>query len=327
MKLIRLHIILLMLFLSLSAWTQQDAQLSQQYQSRININPAATGTANYANAFLFARQQWIGFEDAPSTQMFNAHGYLKDIRSGVGMSVLNDIIGRNHYLNLMFSYAYHIKTGEEKFLSLGLGAGLAHRKFGGDILVGMPESDPEIIEILNGKSIYRPDVNFGLMYSTPKFAFGLSATHLTHYLYQDWWFRLPIHIYSFIEFGIGDKEKIMFTPRIQAMSAFSSADTVILIMDRMDMLVDVGGTISIRDRLWFGGAFRVASFNPFGGTSFTAMAGINLTPDLRVGYSYDHKLGKTFHNIKNYGTHEIMLNYRLKIAEVEVSEATPRFFE
>jgi hypothetical protein len=164
------------------------------------------------------------------------------------------------------------------------------------------------------------------MYSAPKFAFGLSATHLTHRLpaYKDDWFRFPLHVYTFLEFGLGNVEKTIFKPRIQVMSAMSSADTVSF-MDRMDIMLDVGGTFFIRVKFWIGGSFRTDF--AFDASSAAAMVGINLTPNIRVGYSYDYKLGNTFQNVRNFGTHEIMLNYRMKIREEEVAEATPRFFE
>jgi type IX secretion system PorP/SprF family membrane protein len=321
----RIHIIVALVALSLSARAQQDVQLTQQHLSRININPASTQMSDFADAYLFVRQQWMGIEGAPSTQVFNAQGYIDEIRSSVGLSFLNDAVGRNRYLNLMFSYAYHIKTGMESALSLGLSVGLVNRRLDGDRLTEMPEIDPEIIDMLtNGRGVYRPNVNFGLMYTSPTVAFGLSVTHLTHYLYKNEWFRLPMHGYAFVEYGIDFNENLRFTPRIQVMSALGADDTI-AIFDRMDLLFDAGGTFSIKDKFWIGASFRTSL--PFEGTSVAGMVGVNLGPNLRLGYAYDYKLGNTFQNVKTYGSHEIVLNYRMKIREKEAAEATPRFFE
>jgi type IX secretion system PorP/SprF family membrane protein len=327
MKIIRLHIILLILALSFLARGQQDIMLSQQHFSRINNNPSTTEVSDYANAYLFARQQWIGFEGAPMTQVFNAHGYIDDIRSSVGLSVVSDIVGRSRYLSLMFAYAYHVRTGENSHLSLGLSAGLTNRRFDGNMITDEPEICPTILEMLmSGKSVYRPDVNFGITYSTPKFSFGVSATRLTRYLFpDDGWFRFPLHAYAFMELGIDFNENVRFTPRVQLMSALSSLDTISF-MDRTDMMLDLGGTFSVRNRFWLGGSFRIGEkFDA--GTSVAAMVGINIGPNIRVGYSYDHRLGTTFQNVKTFGTHEIMLNYRIRVTEVQAAEQTPRFFE
>jgi type IX secretion system PorP/SprF family membrane protein len=337
MKLIRLHIILLILTLSLTTWAQRDPQLSQQYFSRINFNPATTDVSDYANAYLIARQQWIGFEGAPSTQLFNAHGYIVDIRSSVGLSVVNDIVGNNQFLNMMLNYGYHVQVGEDSYFAFGLGAGLVTRKLGGNLITDIPETDPDIIRMLNGRSVFRPDINLGLTYSSPNFSFGLSATHLARYMMKDDdWFKPPLHVYTFMDIGFDINETTRFMLRPQLLSSFGSVNTLqiaedtvqtINLMDRVDMLLDINGVISIQNKFWIGGSFRIGGFSPFGGASFAAMAGVNITPDFRIGYSYDHKLGNTFQNVRTYGTHEIMLNYRIKISETETSEKTPRFFD
>jgi type IX secretion system PorP/SprF family membrane protein len=132
----RLHIFVLAVFLGISARAQQDIQLSQQLFSKLNNNPAATGFSNYLNTYIFARQQWIGFEGAPSTQVFNANSYFERIRSGVGISITNDIVGRNKLFNAKLAYAYHVQAGRDQYVSFGLGAGFTNRKFGGNIGVG-----------------------------------------------------------------------------------------------------------------------------------------------------------------------------------------------
>jgi type IX secretion system PorP/SprF family membrane protein len=321
MKPIRLHIILFALFLNFSVRGQQDIQLSQQSFSRININPAAIDFSEYANAYLFARQQWIGFEGAPSTQLFSAQGYVDDIRSGVGFSLVSDHVGRNRLFNMMFSYAYFMHFGGDRYLSLGIGAGLFNRRYGGNILVNEPEYDPDIIEMLvNGKSVYRPDMNFGVTYSTLDFKIGISATHLTRYLYgKNDWFKLPLHAYAFAEYDFYITDNMRVTPKLQVMSAFGSGDTVKL-MNKVNMLYEFGGLLSVEDKFWLGASFRY-------GDALVAMIGINLGPNLRMGYSYDLKIGNAFKNIKTYGSHEIMFNYRMRLTEIESAEQTPRFFD
>jgi hypothetical protein len=45
----RIHIIVALVVLSLSAQAQQDIQLTQQHLSRININPASTQMSDFAD--------------------------------------------------------------------------------------------------------------------------------------------------------------------------------------------------------------------------------------------------------------------------------------
>ncbi|MDR1951326.1 MAG: PorP/SprF family type IX secretion system membrane protein [Bacteroidales bacterium] len=323
MKSTRLYILFFTAFLGFSAWGQQDVQLSQQQFSRININPASTGFSNYANAYLFARQQWMGFEGAPSTQMFNAQGFIEDIRSGMGLSILNDVVGHNKTFSMQFAYAHHMKMGEESFLSLGLSGGMVNRRFGGNIIFVDPEIDPEIIRLANnGEAKLRPDMNLGFVYSTPKLSFGFSTTHLTRYLYRpDEWFKLPLHAYAFAEYGIEINETMRVTPCIQATSVvWSNNGDTIFSIPKFGLQFDAGFTFSIKDMLWIGATYR-------NGDAIIGMIGFQFGPNLRFGYSYDMRLGSAFKNVRTFGSHEIMLNYRLRLSEEQDFEYSPRFFD
>jgi hypothetical protein len=58
------------------------------------------------------------------------------------------------------------------------------------------------------------------------------------------------------------------------------------------------------------------------------MVGINLSKNLRIGYSYDWKMLDAFNkNLNTYGSHEIILNYRIRVYEEQYGEQTPRFFD
>ena len=51
---------------SLSLFAQRDLMLSQQFFSRLNINPSATGNTDDVDIFLLGRWQWMGLEDRKS---------------------------------------------------------------------------------------------------------------------------------------------------------------------------------------------------------------------------------------------------------------------
>jgi len=131
-----------------------------------------------------------------------------------------------------------------------------------------------------------------------------------------------------------------FTPRVQFMSAMGSAtsrlatnngttDTVdIGFIDRFDMVLDLGGTFSFGDRFFIGGSFRNdATFSRNAGRSVSGLIAVNLGPNFRIGYAYDHNLGTAFRRARTFGSHEIMLNIRIRVSETQASERTPRFFE
>lgn len=325
MNLNRWYIASVLLIAHACAWAQQDVVLSQQQFSKINFNPAATGTSNYANAYLFARQQWAGFDGAPSTQVLNVQGYLSEIRSGFGLSISNDKIGTNKAFGMKFTYAYHVSLNEDKYLAFGISAGITSRKFGGDIVFQNPEIDPEIIEMAyNGRLKFRENVDLGVVYTAPKFSFGLSASHITRFLYgenQSDWFQMPLQMYAFTEGNINIGKSILFSPRAQFSSVFTDEqnDSTSL-FQTMRFQYEVGATMVFNDVFWIGAHFR-------NGDGVVAQIGIRLGNALRLGYSYDIRLGNALKNTKSYGSHEIMLNYRILIQENEEAEFSPRFFE
>jgi type IX secretion system PorP/SprF family membrane protein len=187
-----------------------------------------------------------------------------------------------------------------------------------------------------GDSRYRADVDVGVMFSTPKLSVGLSATHITRYLYENDWFSLPMNAYGFIEYAIDIGDNLRFTPRAQVSGVFSTFrnDTLDL-MKKVDLFYEFGGVFEINNRLWIGGSYRLRidqnTFADMHRTSgaIVGMLGINLGTNLRFGYSYDFKSSIRTANVRTFGTHEIMLNYRIRLIDNtdHSIDFAPRFFD
>ena len=63
---------------------QNDVQYSHYMFNEVTFNPAATGNTENFDVSLLARQQWVGFDNSPSTQFINGHTLLKKRNSGIG---------------------------------------------------------------------------------------------------------------------------------------------------------------------------------------------------------------------------------------------------
>ena len=95
-----------LLAMTFTANAQRDMMLSQQFFSRLNINPAATGNSDDIDLFLLGRWQWTNVEDAPKSGVLNVSDYFEGIRSGIGLSMLYDDIGiSNRTYNCKAAYA------------------------------------------------------------------------------------------------------------------------------------------------------------------------------------------------------------------------------
>ena len=79
--------------------------------------------------------------------------------------------------------------------------------------------------------------------------------------------------------------------------------------------LDLNGSLFINDRFEVGLSWRE-------GDSIDAILGVQATPDIRIGYAYDH----TLTNLGQYnsGSHELMLLFDLDFSKKHIK--SPRFF-
>ena len=159
---------------------QRDLMLSQQFFSRLNVNPSATGNTDDIDIFLLGRWQWMGVEDSPKSGVANVSNYFESVRSGVGLSLFYDDLGiSNRTFNAKAAYAYHINLNESMLLSLGISAGVLYHYWDptNHRLQDQEEWGNETFPTEIQTEI-KPDMDFGIELTTPMFLFGASITHL-----------------------------------------------------------------------------------------------------------------------------------------------------
>ncbi len=297
----------MLLLFSLMATAQNDAQISQQLLSKTNFNPAATGSSVYGNITAIARDQYVGFDGAPKTGLFNFDMPISDISSGIGLSVLYDEYGPIISYNAMVNYAYHIKISDNQHLSLGLGAGVQMRQYDPSSNVYENTGDPT--ESYEKETQITPDVNFGFEYGLSDWLLGASVTHLPQ-LFQDQsllYSNTEYYAYSRYRFEVGRYWDL--TPTLSAQyDGYSVHSEVNLMLHYLKFF-------------WFGGSYRMSDL--FVAESIVPMAGIHLGDNIRIGYAYDYNLTKL--NTYAEGSHEIMLTLRFKTKGNTTK--TPRFPE
>lgn len=279
---------------------------SQQMFSSINFNPAAVPVEKQIQASLFGRHQWMGFKDAPRSVMLNLQGYVDEIKSGIGATVVGDVFGKSYLLNAKLSYSYHFSLGKSNYLSLGLGAGVIYRNFRGSDIILDQNGDPAINE--EDVNDVKPDVDFGLAFTSGKFSVGLSSTHLTAFAYdKDDLFspKMGLHLFATYYGYIGDK--VMLQPYLKASY-----------YDLSTFALEVDFRAEFFKTFWVGAGYRYKDV-------VKVMAGVTIAKIVSIGYCYDLNVGK----IKKYssGSHEIMLSLRFATASKigKVTE-TPRHF-
>lgn len=297
-----LSVIVVTLLTAYAAMSQNDIQLTQQQFSRITFNPAATGQSNYLNAAIFHRSQWLGFDNAPVTQVVNIHKYFSGPRFGLGLNIVNDKIGNESVMDIKFAYAYHVWLNDNMILSLGAGIGVMNRSIDATDLRFDDPSDPNAL--IDEDSKTKPDFDFGIEFNTPRLTIGASSTHINQGIDKATVFQAPRHIFLYTKYTISASESVDIVPSL----SLSNIQNV--------NLFEVSAVAFLKDKLHGGLAYRVDD-------AIALMAGITILKRYTVGYSYDISSG----SLKSYsdGSHEIMIS--AKLGAKPVHQQSPRFFD
>lgn len=272
-----------------TAKAQHNTNITQWMFARSNFNPAATGVNKGMEFMLWDREQWVGLEGRPSSQMVNANFFVRPLHGGLGTTISFDRIGYQKSLNVRVNYAYHATLNENAFLSIGLGAGFTWVNTNTSQLIFSDPSEP----VLNGfnENRFVPDVAAGLELNHKKYLIGVSATQLigspgSKYPY----FARGLNLYGNYSFNIKNKAKLV--PGLLIRSPFFTTQFE-------------GNLLAyfLKDRVWIGAAYRFQD-------AVSGIVGAEVLKGLRVGYSFDYSLGGL--RPYNSGTHEVMLMYAMK---------------
>ena len=294
------------------AKAQYDAMFTQYMFNEMYINPAYTGSKDAMAINLTHRQQWVNFPGRPITTAFTVHGPLANNKMGLGISVLNEQIGKLSRNLVYLNYAYRVKVGETGHLSFGLMAGIHNQVNKLSELKATETGDIQISQ--NTPSLISPNFGAGIYYYTKKFYAGISIPRMMDdsYLFNQTGDIVKstkvdvskFHYYLTIGnvFEINDDLKI----KPQAM---------VKMVQNAPIQYDVNVNFLIKNKIWTGVSYR-------SGADISVLLGLQVNPQFLVNYSYDYNLTK----IQKYsqGSHEITLGYLFSYKQHKV--VTPRYF-
>jgi type IX secretion system PorP/SprF family membrane protein len=279
--------------------------------NRTTYNPASTGASHYINIYGHWRDQWQGFKDAPVTMYLTAHGYLSDLKSGLGLVAVNDKLGFERNMLFKLSYAYHLHITANSYISFGLSGGVlnryidwtkAHLQSAPIEQTGEVPTEPE--------NNWTADFDFGLEYNMEKFTIGLSVTHLNKAANKAIYTNMGHHFYGYVKYKFGLGINFDLVPALFVQNS------------KMSTHMESNLVLFYRNRAWVGVSYRVD--DNFKSESVVGMLGVDIK-SLRIGYSFDYNVGElSISNFKN--THEIMLGIRLSHPQ-RIYAKSPRFFE
>ncbi|WP_027391191.1 MULTISPECIES: type IX secretion system membrane protein PorP/SprF [Aquimarina] len=288
-------------------YAQQEPQYSQYMYNMSTVNPAyVTNQSGLISTGLLYRRQWTGIEGSPETA--NVFGNIP-LSEKIELSVnyVNDRIGEaistnNNFFNVDFAYITRIS---DRFkLSYGLKVGINSFKLdasGSDVA-----DDPAFAA---NNSELQLNIGAGLFLFSNNFYAGISSPNL-----------LPnevavdgigvsqskTHLYGVTGFVFDLVDEVKLKPSMVIKQVLDSPLTF-----------DISLNSLIYNKFELGVSYRYED-------AFIALAGFNITRNLKVGYSYDFSTSEL--SGYNNGSHEIILLYNFDLLNFSNKYTSPRFY-
>ncbi len=308
-----LLVALVALGFTVESFAQQDPHYTQYMYNMSVMNPAYAGSKENLSMGLLYRKQWIEIEDAPTTATFFGHTPVgKNV--GLGLSVVSDKLGPVEENNVYGDFSYTLKVGDNHKLAFGIKAGLTMQKIGLLSEVDPSLQDNFIIDPAFGQNVSNTYFNIGsgVFFYSDKYYVGFSVpnflkkTHLTINSGGDQYEFGPETAHYFLTGGyvFDVSENIKFKPFFMLKSAFEAPASL-----------DLSTNFLFNQKFEAGLTYRLDD-------SFGAMVNYAITPNVKIGYAYDHIVSDL--NVTTPSSHEFILLFDLNFPK-KVS-SSPRFF-
>lgn len=317
--------ILMFSLVAMQLSAQQRPQYTQYIFNNYLLNPALSGTENYADIKVGHRSQWSGIENAPKTSFLSAHwslggdylwgnplslpekgddpmsrSYLQNYTAspahhGMGVMMVSDKAGPISRIDAGLSYAYHLRMSGTNNLSVGVYAGVSRIALDMKQITLENPNDPALAGAI--VSQFKPDLSMGVWYYGARFFAGISAQQI-----------LPqkLAFTSSADYSTGKSVphlfltsgyKLFVDERISAIPS-----VMVKRVEGLPISFDMNLKFDYQNKVWIGGSYRKSD-------SFSAMAGINFKRFLNLTYAYDFTVSEL--NTISNGSHEIVLGFQL----------------
>jgi type IX secretion system PorP/SprF family membrane protein len=318
MKSIKLILIILLAASGSFLFAQQQRPVQSLYMfDQLIINPAYAGSQVQLSATTIYRNQWVNLEGSPQTVTASVQTSMVNNRMGLGIVVGKDALGVHEDFSLFANYAYRIPMARGTSLALGLRAGFdaIQSDFTKTTVPtangGSGASDP----YYNATSAFNPNFGAGIFYTNRDVYIGISVPYL-----------LENDIIQGVETGTLSTESIKNTRNyfISGGKTFPIdhnfkvlGSTLLRFQDGSPLSFDVNAIGVIKESIGLGVGYRLRE-------GFIYMFELKINENFHVGYAYDlttSMLGRV-----SNGSHELMLNYRIKIQRWHRGIECPSYF-
>lgn len=292
---------------------QQTPLFTQYEMNRFLVNPAAAGVGGYTTISLIAREQWVGFKGTPKTHTLAVDSRIlgdsyiwnkllirkkKPKKStsgnnGWGAYFYNDLNGPIDKTGFNITYSYHIELDNSQ-LSFGLSYVFSQLRIQGEDFI-LADDTPDDLLTGGTQSVWLPDANFGLLYSTSNYYAGYSTMQILN---------------SGAQFGTKGTGKYKVERIHQFVGGYTfnvnrsvdvSPSTLIKLTETTNSQLDFSLKCTYDKLYWGGLSIRT-------GTTFAVFGGLKYDR-YHFAYAFDYNLGTI--RKSSYGSHEFTVIVRL----------------
>lgn len=298
------------LLTTIFSFAQQDAQYTQYMYNTVSVNPAYAGSRGHMSIAALYRAQWVGLDGAPETQTLNLHTPMGYRGVGMGLSVVNDVIGPTSETYFDLDFSYTIQTGIEGQLSFGLKASahlldIQFSELNQDTGQG---PDPTLQQNIDNR--FSPNIGAGIYYHNERFYAGLSIPRMLETEHFDEsnlstarermnWYLISGYVWDLNPF-------LKFKPALLTKW-----------VEGAPLQVDVSANFMFNEKFIVGAAYRWDA-------AFSGMFGFQISDQFLIGLAYDREITDLGATTFNDGSFEIILRYDFLKSLGNLK--SPRFF-
>jgi type IX secretion system PorP/SprF family membrane protein len=286
---------------------QQDPHYTQYMYNMSVFNPAYAGSKESVSGGLLYRKQWVEIEDAPTTGTFFLHSPVGS-NVGLGLSLINDRIGPVEETNVYGDFSYTLQLGGEHRLAFGMKAGVTMHKIDFEtIYPTLPDVGDGAFGGGNPSETFL-NVGAGMFYYTDHYYLALSIPNMLKAKYLD---------YDGTNYGGEELHYFLTGGYVFELSGQWKLKPFAMVKTSFGAPASIDFSLNAlyNERFEIGATYRRED-------SFGAMASFAITPNLRIGYAYDHIISDL--DVVTPASHEFMLLFDLNLSK-KVSRS-PRYF-
>lgn len=308
-------IIITLLIFGSDLTAQQESQFTQFYYAQQSYNPAYVGVRSVPSISLIYRQQWIGYDGAPTSIFAGYNSKFLSDKVGIGIGIHSDNIGIQKTWKGTMAYSYELKVNEQYAVHFGFQGSIKNYRFDftDPAVVIQQQSDNSVV---NGMETNDFTGNFGV---------GIYAK-----LDQ---FFVGASVPNFYPNEIGFNSDNQIISGIEAQHFFFTAGGYFPINNKIKLRPSLLGiyvkntpfeaslnfTGIYEKRIHLGLGYRVGGTGPGESINLNLMYQVK---QIGLGISYDIGLAQVSRS--SSGSFEILARYDFEAADVE-NLANPRY--